>query len=88
MSTTSRQPYKAQELLALRDSVSETAVAVEKFGDDDAIKGKFIFVHLKVRHHKVASTSPNHGPATTQSRRSVAGFLNSFVAFEDVCHEP
>jgi len=43
MSTKSRQSYKAQELLALRGSVSETAVALEKFGDDDAIKGKLHF---------------------------------------------
>jgi hypothetical protein len=58
MSTKSRQPYKTQELLALRDSVSETAVTLEKFGDDDAIKGKFIFVHLKKRLHEIALPYP------------------------------
>ena len=41
MSTGSRQAYKTQELLALRDSVSETAVALDKFTDDEAVKGEF-----------------------------------------------
>ncbi|KAF2461209.1 hypothetical protein BDY21DRAFT_369249 [Lineolata rhizophorae] len=30
--------YKVEELLALRDSVSESAVSFDKFGDEDAIK--------------------------------------------------
>ena len=41
MSTRSRQAYQAQELLALRDSVSENAVTLENFTDDETVKGKF-----------------------------------------------
>ncbi|KAJ9648029.1 hypothetical protein H2199_001806 [Coniosporium tulheliwenetii] len=36
--TTTATAYKVEELLALRDSVSESAVSLEKFGDEDAIK--------------------------------------------------
>lgn len=32
--------YKVEELLALRDSVSESAVSIEKFADEDVIKGR------------------------------------------------
>lgn len=32
--------YKVEELLALRDSVSESAVSIDKFADEDVIKGK------------------------------------------------
>lgn len=32
--------YKVEELLALRDSVSESAVSLDKFVDEDVIKGK------------------------------------------------
>jgi hypothetical protein len=32
--------YKVDELLALRDSVSESAVSIEKFPDEDAIRGQ------------------------------------------------
>jgi hypothetical protein len=31
--------YKVEELLALRDSVSESAVSIDKFADEDVIKG-------------------------------------------------
>lgn len=31
--------YKVEELLAVRDSVSESAVSLEKFGHEEAIKG-------------------------------------------------
>ena len=31
--------YKTDELYALRDSVSESAVSMDKFADDDVIKG-------------------------------------------------
>jgi hypothetical protein len=33
--------YKVEELLALRDSVSESAVSIDKFADEDVIKGQF-----------------------------------------------
>jgi hypothetical protein len=36
-----RPAYKVEELLALRDSVSESAISLEKFGDEEAIKGGF-----------------------------------------------
>jgi hypothetical protein len=32
--------YRVEELLALRDSVSESAVFIEKFADEEAIKGE------------------------------------------------
>jgi len=34
--------YKIEELLALRDSVSESAVSIEKFADEDVIKGRWL----------------------------------------------
>lgn len=34
-----RPAYKVEELLALRGSASESAVSLEKFHDEDAIKG-------------------------------------------------
>lgn len=34
-----RTAYKVEELLALRDSVSESAVSLDKFPAEDAIKG-------------------------------------------------
>ncbi len=39
--------YKVEELLALRDSVSESAVSLDKFADEDVIKGKrSLYLHL------------------------------------------
>jgi hypothetical protein len=35
--------YKVEELLALRDSVSESAVSLDKFADEEVIKGKQSF---------------------------------------------
>lgn len=32
--------YKVDELLALRDSVSESAVSIEKFPNEDVIRGQ------------------------------------------------
>ena len=32
--------YQAEELLAMRDSVSESAVSLDKFGDEQVIKGE------------------------------------------------
>ena len=32
--------YRVEELLALRDSVSESAVSIDKFADEDVIKGQ------------------------------------------------
>lgn len=36
--------YKVEELLALRDSVSESAVSLDKFKDEDVIKGTFVWL--------------------------------------------
>ena len=33
--------YRVDELLALRDSVSESAVSIEKFPDEDVIRGQW-----------------------------------------------
>jgi hypothetical protein len=33
--------YKVEELLALRDSVSESAVSIDKFADEEVIKGQY-----------------------------------------------
>lgn len=33
--------YKVEELLALRDSVSESAVSIDRFADEDVIKGQW-----------------------------------------------
>jgi hypothetical protein len=42
--------YKVEELLALRDSVSESAVSIDKFADEDVIKGQFpAFTPLPLR---------------------------------------
>jgi hypothetical protein len=32
--------YRVEELLALRDSVSESVAFIEKFADEEAIKGE------------------------------------------------
>jgi hypothetical protein len=37
----SAMSYKVEELLALRDSVSESAVSIDRFADEDSIKGQF-----------------------------------------------
>jgi hypothetical protein len=33
--------YKVEELLALRDSISESAVSIDRFADEDVIKGGY-----------------------------------------------
>ena len=43
--------YRVEELLAVRQSVSESAVSLEKFGDEDAIKGSSLSQHsLKLQN--------------------------------------
>jgi hypothetical protein len=37
-----RPAYKVEELLALRSSASESAVSLEKFPDEDVIKGMLL----------------------------------------------
>jgi hypothetical protein len=53
--------YKVEELLALRDSVSESAVSLDRFADEVVIKGKpWSCLHLSP-HHTVSS-STNRSP--------------------------
>jgi hypothetical protein len=44
--------YKVEELLALRDSVSESAVSIDRFADEDVIKGQS---HSSLPHSHFAS---------------------------------
>ena len=56
--------YKVEELLALRDSVSESAVSLDKFADELVIKGKpWSCFHLS----SLTVTSP-HCPSSTTDR--------------------
>jgi hypothetical protein len=45
-----RPAYKVEELLALRGSASESAVSLDKFPDEDVIKGMspFLFTSLRI----------------------------------------
>ncbi|KAL5116737.1 hypothetical protein ACEQ8H_005349 [Pleosporales sp. CAS-2024a] len=38
--------YKVEELLALRDSVSESAVSIDRFADEDVIKGRSLRLNI------------------------------------------
>lgn len=40
--------YRVEELLALRDSVSESAVSMDKFADEDVIKGRSLTGYIPV----------------------------------------
>jgi hypothetical protein len=44
-----RPAYKVEELLALRGSASESAVSLDKFPDEDVIKGMFPFLFTSLR---------------------------------------
>jgi hypothetical protein len=61
--------YKVEELLALRDSVSESAVSIDRFADEDVIKGQCPPFTLTVRF-----TSPACGRLIS-SPLSVVGTL-------------
>lgn len=43
--------YKVEELLALRDSVSESAVSIERFADEDVIKGMWAALASLLHFH-------------------------------------
>lgn len=49
--------YKVEELLALRDSVSESAVSLERFADEDVIKGWWLVISLFTLHSSLFITS-------------------------------
>ena len=38
--------YRVEELLALRDSISESAVSLNKLDGEDALRGKYDFYRL------------------------------------------
>lgn len=40
LAVSARPAYKLEELLALRSSISESTVSLDRFGDEEAIKGK------------------------------------------------
>lgn len=63
--------YKVEELLALRDSVSESAVSIDKFADEDVIKGEQSIDLLC--HSSVAFIGPHYSSsiAFTVCRRRV-----------------
>jgi hypothetical protein len=42
--------YKVEELLALRDSVSESAISIDRFADEDVIKGQSAALTLSHSH--------------------------------------
>lgn len=76
--------YKVEELLALRDSVSESAVSIEKFADEDVIKGACatftscppFTLTTRDAHRKfslVSSSSPSLRPALPPPLTSYLG---------------
>jgi hypothetical protein len=78
-----RPAYKVEELLALRDSVSESAISLEKFGDEDAIKGAW---HRQssslMQTEHVLRPSVSHGQLATsppESTKQLAGSENAPV---------
>jgi hypothetical protein len=50
--------YKVEELLALRDSVSESAVSIDRFAHEDVIKGKYSPFTLTF-HYLTCGASPD-----------------------------
>ncbi|KAF2472186.1 uncharacterized protein BDR25DRAFT_342172 [Lindgomyces ingoldianus] len=54
--------YKVEELLALRDSVSESAVSIDKFADEDVIKGWICAAARK----NLAPAPPSRGAIRTK----------------------
>lgn len=48
-SAASRSAYKVEELLALRASASGSTVSLEKFPDEDVIKGSLRFSHTSLQ---------------------------------------
>lgn len=53
--------YKVEELLALRDSVSESAVSIDKFADEDVIKGSLL-PFIPTPPHRPLFTFTSHRP--------------------------
>jgi hypothetical protein len=69
-----QQAYKVEELLAMRDSVSESAVSIEKFPNEEAIKGE--------RGFALATQAPTPDCSTAPSQPIAAPLLLiSFLLF-------
>jgi hypothetical protein len=67
---TTRPAYKVEELLALRGSVSESTVSLDRFGDEEAIKGEskpLDYLHPALSFAIVVYITPNsmRSPTTT-----------------------
>jgi hypothetical protein len=56
--------YKVEELLALRDSVSESAISIDRFADEDVIKGQS--AALTLSHSHTLTLSPFTSPELDQ----------------------
>ena len=79
-----RPAYKVEELLALRDSVSESAISLGKFGDEEAIKGESHHMQRRspslryqcnVEH--VLRPSVSHGQLATSAPESTEQLVGS-----------
>lgn len=58
--------YKVEELLALRDSVSESAVSIDKFADEDVIKGQWrCSVTFTLHHTRITPPHQSRFETTT-----------------------
>lgn len=79
MSTSNRPAYKVEELLALRGSASESAVSLEKFPDEDSIKGTSLFQSI---FHLLCLTSAR---APSEHKNyflpNITSFLSSFPSY-------
>jgi hypothetical protein len=51
--------YKVDELMALRDSVSESAVSLDKFNDEEVVRGQSWALPSFILHHS-PHLSGNH----------------------------
>ena len=91
-----RPAYKVQELLALRDSVSESAVSLDKFGDEDAIKGVWCtglrqkVLHLNIFNSQISQSRLQLGDKmysptprhNTQSSSNSSHALSSYIFYD------
>jgi hypothetical protein len=80
--------YKVEELLALRDSVSESAISIDRFADEDVIKGQSAALTLS-HSHTLTLHFTRAGPTclefyTTSSLQlnTLLPLIHIFAAFE------
>jgi hypothetical protein len=73
--------YKVEELLALRDSVSESAVSIDRFADEDVIKGQLMMptakhlpppFHLSTTHRPRVSRPLTHFIVNKHKHRRIS----------------